>query len=168
MKNCRTCGECLCLDKFNKSRAAKDGVQSSCRQCQKAVAAGWREQNPDAKQAYARAYYQGHTEQRRMYSRNFYARNPGYYAAKHSARRAKLAGNGGSHTAADWNQLCARYDFRCVACGRSGVALERDHIVAVTKGGSDNIDNLQPLCGSCNRRKHTQHRDYREDARCRI
>ncbi|MCY4673249.1 MAG: HNH endonuclease [Bacteroidetes bacterium] len=31
--------------------------------------------------------------------------------------------------------------------------LEVDHIIARSKGGTDHIDNLQMLCGSCNRIK---------------
>ena len=47
---------------------------------------------------------------------------------------------------------------RCVKCGAStktcpGVTLEVDHIVPASKGGSDDLDNLQTLCSSCNQGK---------------
>ncbi|MGP9725427.1 HNH endonuclease [Corynebacterium sp. AOP40-9SA-29] len=42
--------------------------------------------------------------------------------------------------------------YQCVACG-SGMALSVDHIVPVSKGGTDERWNLQTLCGSCNSRK---------------
>ena len=38
--------------------------------------------------------------------------------------------------------------------------LEVDHIVAVAKGGSDHIDNLQLLCGNCNRIKGDRGMEY--------
>jgi len=43
----------------------------------------------------------------------------------------------------------------CAGCGTHFEArhLEVDHIIARQKGGTDHIDNLQLLCGSCNRIK---------------
>lgn len=57
-----------------------------------------------------------------------------------------------------------RYDvlrrdkFQCVLCGASGSEgnLEVDHIVPVSRGGSDDIGNLRCLCFRCNRGKHSK------------
>jgi hypothetical protein len=43
--------------------------------------------------------------------------------------------------------------YRCRICNRSGVELEVDHIVPVSQGGSDRLDNLQTACQDCNRGK---------------
>lgn len=43
--------------------------------------------------------------------------------------------------------------FTCRACGSRGGELEVDHVVPVKHGGSDRLDNLQTLCGDCNRGK---------------
>jgi 5-methylcytosine-specific restriction endonuclease McrA len=75
-------------------------------------------------------------------------------------RRALLAQSGGSYTRAEWDWLCALYDHRCVRCGADG-PLSVDHVVPLSKGGGNGIDNLQPLCRSCNSRKHTDATDYR-------
>lgn len=48
-----------------------------------------------------------------------------------------------------------RDEFACAMCGASGygVKLEVDHIVPVSEGGSNSLDNLQTLCFPCNRGK---------------
>ena len=50
----------------------------------------------------------------------------------------------------------------CAGCGEHFEArhLEVDHIIARGKGGTDHIDNLQLLCGSCNRIKGDRGMDY--------
>lgn len=41
----------------------------------------------------------------------------------------------------------------CVECGYEGPYLEYDHKVPRSKGGPTTVDNIQLLCGICNRRK---------------
>lgn len=77
-------------------------------------------------------------------------------------RRARLAEAEGSFTTAEWLALLGRFDA-CPNCrrswndipappGRTSVAT-RDHIVPISKGGRNSIENLQPLCYSCNSKK---------------
>lgn len=73
-------------------------------------------------------------------------------------RRAILSGNGGYHTMAEWETLKAQYNWRCPRCrrGEPEIRLVADHIVPVVLGGSNNIENIQPLCGPCNNWKRTK------------
>lgn len=43
--------------------------------------------------------------------------------------------------------------YRCRICRKSGVELEVDHVIPVSRGGPDRLDNLQTLCKECNRSK---------------
>jgi 5-methylcytosine-specific restriction endonuclease McrA len=57
-----------------------------------------------------------------------------------------------------------KYSYKCLCCGRDDIELTLDHIIPVTKGGTTTIDNLQPLCKSCNTKKGTSVTDYRLDS----
>jgi hypothetical protein len=48
-----------------------------------------------------------------------------------------------------------------VACGDTEAALEADHGVPLTRGGTDDIGNIRPLYGPCNRKKFVSIVDYR-------
>lgn len=50
-------------------------------------------------------------------------------------------------------KVLKRDKFTCQYCGRSGIELEIDHIVPVSKGGTNDIGNLITACKECNRGK---------------
>lgn len=72
----------------------------------------------------------------------------------------------GNHNDKEWQENKKYYDFRCVKCGikeselkeiwkgTSFVNLTKDHIVPISRGGTDYMWNIQPLCVSCNSKKH--------------
>jgi len=68
-------------------------------------------------------------------------------------RRARKRGADGTHTAAEWQARLEEYDYRCVYCGRRGGRLTRDHVVPLSRGGSDYIANIVPACRKCNSEK---------------
>ena len=67
-----------------------------------------------------------------------------------------------THTFGEWELLKKQYNNTCPSCKRSEPFigqrtqyLTEDHIIPLSKGGSDLIENIQPLCSSCNSKKHT-------------
>jgi len=70
----------------------------------------------------------------------------------------------GSHTFEEWEKLKELYGYACLSCKQNEpeVKLTEDHIVPITKGGSDYIENIQPLCINCNCKKSTKTIDFRK------
>lgn len=85
--------------------------------------------------------------------------NPEYVM---SSRNSRIARNGGFHSKGEWETLKAQYDWKCPSCLKKepDIKLTKDHIVPLLRGGSDNIENLQPLCQPCNSKKGTNERNF--------
>ena len=72
-------------------------------------------------------------------------------------------GNGGSHTQQEWDEMVISFNNKCANPNCTTIypyTLTRDHIIPITKGGTSNIDNIQPLCQSCNSTKRDKIIDY--------
>lgn len=84
------------------------------------------------------------------------SKQKGYQPTLNSKRRARKLSNGGSHTVWEWDCIKRIFEFRCPSCNKSEpeIKLTKDHIIPISLGGTDNIDNIQPLCLSCNVKKH--------------
>lgn len=61
----------------------------------------------------------------------------------------------GTHTAGEWHAKCRAVKCRCAYCGRECFTwmLEKDHVIPISRGGSDGIDNIVVACYPCNRGK---------------
>jgi len=94
------------------------------------------------------------------YSKEWAKNNPDKRRASKQKRRSRLTGAGGSFTAQEWKALCKKHHNKCLRCKRRR-KLTADHVIPVSKGGTSNIDNIQPLCGPCNSSKGAKCTDYR-------
>ena len=77
-------------------------------------------------------------------------------------RRKRIRENGGKHTLEEWKLLKQQHNFTCLVCLKQEpeIKLTRDHIIAISAGGTDNISNIQPLCNKCNASKSVSHIRY--------
>lgn len=167
MITCRDCNEAKDTSLFYKNSTYKTGFSSRCKECTKRWAKEYRLSNIEAakkrrKDAYWRnradnirkavAWNRDNKEKRIVIKNNWRSRNrelTNHLTKKYQARRK---GAVGSHSLEEWLDLCRNSDNRCLCCGRKG-KLTKDHIIPLSRGGSDYINNIQPLCVSCNSSK---------------
>ena len=86
--------------------------------------------------------------------------NPSKVREYSNRKRANKHASVGSFTGQEWDELCAKHDYKCLACGEVK-PLTADHVIPISLGGGSDIGNMQPLCRSCNSRKSTKTIDYR-------
>ena len=129
--------------------------------------------NKEAHAARAKAYYEANKEAVLAQQKAWYEANPEKVKAHTQRRRALKLNATGSFSADEWVELCEAYDYRCLCCGqREGdisdktskpIKITADHVIPLSRGGSNGIENIQPLCFSCNSSKGNHHStDYRK------
>lgn len=101
-----------------------------------------------------RQYYQEHREETLEHVRQYSQGHPEVRLAARHKRRALLADSNGNFTAEEFRLLCETYGNRCLYC-QEELPLTPDHMVPISRGGSNSIENIVPSCRSCNQRKHT-------------
>ena len=92
-------------------------------------------------------------ESKQVYHKRYCKNNPDVISHLKARRYAKEKNAKGSHTLEEWNKLKDSCGDVCIFCGVDD-KLTKDHIIPLSKGGTDYIENIQPLCRSCNSKKY--------------
>lgn len=137
---CRVCKVPKPITEYHRNSKVFLGVEGLCKDCSREKARLWRTNH----------------KQSRAKGEN--------YAEKMQAKRMQrkyLQQYSETNLIPGWRDaLIQFYGARCLCCG-SSVRLEADHVVPLSSGGAHRAENLQVLCRSCNRSKHTKTIDYR-------
>lgn len=70
-----------------------------------------------------------------------------------STRRVRKIGNGGTHTLQEWKDLVKKFNGKCFYCADPERPVTKDHLIPISKGGTDDIENIVPACRNCNSEK---------------
>jgi 5-methylcytosine-specific restriction endonuclease McrA len=113
----------------------------------------WRARHPNEHKRARDGYDAAHPESANARRKRYRQRHPEVRRVIDQLRRARVAGAGGKYTAREWADLVLSYQGKCAYDGASG-PLQPDHRVPLALGGFNEIENILPACGRCNRRKH--------------
>lgn len=132
-----------------RERRARDPTTFTLR-CQE-----WRAANPSYHRDRNRKLYEADPEKERRRSRDYAKANPAVAAARGARRRARKLAAEGTYSAKDVAALLIRQSHQCV-CGAPLTdrrSYHVDHVIPLSRGGSNWPENLQLLCPPCNHRK---------------
>lgn len=172
-KRCKICKRIKCLLNFGHNGKGRIYTDPYCRPCNVKRVKEWKAKNAQrnriAHRTIQRKYINAHPNKKSHLEldKRWIKNNPERYrvlnVSKRARRRTKESVNGGSYSAQEWLDLKQKYNYTCLCCGRQEpeIKLCADHVIPVIKHGSSNIENIQPLCRSCNAHKRDKTIDFR-------
>lgn len=143
LRKCSWCKQRKNIKEFEKTDT-KEGLKFHCKQCE-------------------RERIEKENSERFEKSRIWKEKNTRHHSMGNRNRDARRRGATGTIFLKEWEALKTKYEHTCLCCGRKEpeIKLELDHVIPIKIGGQNIIENAQPLCKSCNSRKHIQHIDFR-------
>lgn len=117
----------------------------------------WRKRNPQQASAASAAWKISNKDRIRRVEKDRYAREPHKSLAKCHKRRAAMMGNGGTYSDAQVRELFDLQSGKCASCKQRLARFHCDHVTPLSKGGRNDILNIQLLCPTCNHKKAAKH-----------
>jgi 5-methylcytosine-specific restriction endonuclease McrA len=147
---------------FSKSSNTKNGYQSNCKQCSKELTSIWRANNKDKNLINSRSWREANRDKSNESTRKWRKLNPDKTLERKRRRKAARLGNRVEKYTD--RQVLEKYGMACHICNeainflaprKAGIngwqrGFQVDHVIPLSKGGSDTLDNVRPSHGLCN------------------
>ncbi len=160
MKICTRCKVEKNLSCFSKRTKSKDGLSFKCRECASILNKKWFKRgtrDPVKNSVNAKNWRKNNRKHINEYQREYAHKNPLFRRIRFQKRKARKLLAGGSFNKRDIDFLLKSQKNRCISCPES---LKRgyhiDHIIPLSKGGSNDRKNIQLLCQPCNNQKYNK------------
>lgn len=95
--------------------------------------------NPEAKLSKSREWDKGHRAEKHQYFKRW-------------INRKRSNGDVPGLTLKEWKTILVVFNHRCAYCGATD-RITQDHVIPLSQGGTDSIENVVPACRSCNSSK---------------
>jgi 5-methylcytosine-specific restriction endonuclease McrA len=167
MKTCTKCGQGKPESEFYHVTTSRDGLSWNCKRCYCDASLAWAKAHPERRYENDKKRREAHPEKKRASMKRWREAHPerarSAKAAVKAADRARKRGVETHFTREQWQELKSQYGHTCLGCGHQEpeIKLTPDHVIALCGGGGNGIENIQPLCLSCNCSKGTMTVDYR-------
>ncbi len=117
----------------------------------------YKREHPGKYDEYGKTWRKANRKRAIDYSKRYRKEHPEQPIVDRQKRRARISKVGGSFSGEQWLELKKLFNWTCYMCFRKEpvIQLTVDHKIPLSKGGTNNIDNIQPLCHNCNSSKRT-------------
>jgi 5-methylcytosine-specific restriction endonuclease McrA len=155
LKHCPKCQTIQPLDNFSPDKSRPDRHDGYCKACRKmyriqnrerliAASAKWNKENPER-----------FAENVRRSERKWLEKTLAHWRAAERRYRARKLNAAGTHTAADIQAQYKRQKGCCYYCGvKVGDTYHADHVIPLSRGGSNGPENIVIACPKCNLSKN--------------
>ncbi len=155
---------------FGKQSTVKSGLRSMCKVCNKEYDVTRatlknerkkerRRSNPEVAERMRlidRLSIRRHAKVISERKKNYYDLHPEQRRVEAHRRRARERNVGGKYIAKDIQDQFKRQKGKCYYCSNKLIKYHVDHIIPISRGGTNTKDNLVITCPSCNCSKHNK------------
>ena len=148
-KFCTKCGSIKPTSSFGKSIKQKDGYSRLCKSCLQIQTSQYRAEHPEIGRRSSAKWVVGHKKEKAALAAKYNRTEAGRNYAIIAAHNRRYAG-GILLTKEVISRVINISNGMCVYCGKKIIKGHLDHVIPISKGGTNAEENLVWVCAKCN------------------